>query len=233
VNKNHSNDFIWYSDEDGPWVQKLTGKGEGLIIIHAITRSGWIPGAKLTFKSTRKTGDYHGPMNQEWFTKWFTQQLLPNIPDKALIIMDNASYHNVLSGHSAPTAICKKDRISAWLRNQGVPVSDDCLKAELVELLEKLAPAPVYALDELAAEHGHEILLTPPYHPELQPIETCWAVVKNQIARHSKFTMAYLLEQLDEAFESVTEETCTGLIRKVRKVEDDFWTEDVLLDQRQ
>jgi transposase len=233
VNKNHSNDFIWYSDEDGPWVQKLTGKGEGLIIIHAITRSGWIPGAKLTFKSTRKTGDYHGPMNQEWFTKWFTQQLLPNIPDKALIIMDNASYHNVLSGHSAPTAICKKDRISAWLRNQGVPVSDDCLKAELVELLEKLAPAPVYALDELAAEHGHEILRTPPYHPELQPIETCWAVVKNQIARHSKFTMAYLLEQLDEAFESVTEETCTGLIRKVRKVEDDFWTEDVLLDQRQ
>jgi len=233
VNKNHSNDFIWYSDEDGPWVQKPTGKGERLIIIHAITRSGWIPGAKLTFKSTRKTGDYHGQMNQELFTKWFTQQLLPNIPDKALIIMDNASYHNVLSEHSAPTAACKKDRISSWLRKQGVPVSDDCLKAELVELLEKLAPAPVYAVDELAAEHGHEILRTPPYHPELQPIETCWAVVKNQIARNSKFTMAHLLEQLDEAFESVTEETCTGLIRKVRKVEDEFWTEDVLLDQWQ
>lgn len=34
---------------------------------------------------------------------------------------------------------------------------DDCLKAELVEMLAKLAPAPTYALDELAAEHGHEI----------------------------------------------------------------------------
>lgn len=32
VNKNHSNDFIWYWDEDGPWVQKPTGKGERLII---------------------------------------------------------------------------------------------------------------------------------------------------------------------------------------------------------
>ena len=30
VNKNHSNDFIWYSDEDGPWVQNLRGKVSGL-----------------------------------------------------------------------------------------------------------------------------------------------------------------------------------------------------------
>jgi transposase len=233
VNKNHSNDFIWYADADGPWVQKPTGKGERLIIIHAMTKNGWIPGAQLTFKSTKKTGDYHGQMNHDLFTKWFTEQLLPNMPKNALIIMDNAPYHNVLSHHSAPTATCKKDRISAWLRKNGIPVSDDCLKAELVEILDKLAPPPLYALDELAAAQGHAILRTPPYHPELQPIETCWAVVKNQVARNGKFTMAHLLEQLDDAFESVTEETCSGLIKKVREVEDKFWTEDVRLDRCQ
>ena len=233
VNKNHSNDFIWYSDEDGPWVQKPTGKGERLIIIHAMTKNGWIPGAQLTFKSTKKTGDYHGQMNHDLFTKWFTEQLLPNMPKNALIIMDNAPYHNVLSHHSAPTATCKKDRISAWLRKNGIPVSDECLKAALVEMLDKLAPPPLYALDELAAAQGHAILRTPPYHPELQPIETCWAVVKNQVARNGKFTMAHLLEQLDDAFESVTEETCSGLIKKVREVEDKFWTEDVRLDRCQ
>ena len=37
VNKNHSNDFIWYSGEDGPWIQKPTGKGERLIIVNAIS----------------------------------------------------------------------------------------------------------------------------------------------------------------------------------------------------
>ena len=233
VNKNHSNDFIWYSDEDGPWVQKPTGKGERLIIMNAMTKSGWIPRAKLTFKSTRKTGDYHGQMNHGLFTTWFTEQLLPNMPEHALIIMDNASYHNALSRHSAPTATCKKDEIRSWLKKNGIPVRDDCLKAELVEILDKLAPAPTYALDELATEQGHEILRTPPYHPELQPIETCWAVVKNQIARKSKFTMAHLLEQLDDAFESVTEETCSGLIKKVRQVEDKYWMEDMRLDRRQ
>jgi transposase len=155
------------------------------------------------------------------------------MPKNALIILDNAPYHNVLSHHSAPTATCKKDRISAWLRKNGIPVSDDGLKAALVEILDKLAPPPLYALDELAAAQGHAILRTPPYHPELQPIETCWAVVKNQVARNGKFTMAHLLEQLDDAFESVTEETCSGLIKKVREVEDKFWTEDVRLDRCQ
>src|SRR4029077_20565222 len=134
VNKNHSNDFIWYWEEDGPWVPKPTGKGERLIIMHAMTKTGLIPTAKLVFKSTRKTGDYHGQMNHELFSKWFSEQLLPNMPKHSLIIMDNAPYHNVLSPHSAPTASCKKAEIRAWLMKNRIPVREDCLKAELVEI---------------------------------------------------------------------------------------------------
>jgi len=230
VNKNHSNDFVWYFDDDGPWIQKPTGKGERLIIINAITKDGWVPGAKLTFKSTKKTGDYHGQMNQELFTKWFLDKLLPNIPEGSLITMDNASYHNVLATHSAPTAKCKKEKIRSWLEQNNIPLREDCLKVEMVEVLNKIAPSPTYILDELAAKHGHELLRTPPYHPELQPIETCWGVVKNHVARTCDFTMANLVSQLEDAFSSVTAKTCSGLIKKVRKIEDRFWREDVLLD---
>ena len=60
VNKNHSNDFIWYASEDGSSVQKPTGNGERFVIINAITKDGWIPNSKVVFKSTKKTGDYHG-----------------------------------------------------------------------------------------------------------------------------------------------------------------------------
>ena len=229
VNKNHSNDFVWYFDEDGPWIQKPTGKGDRLIIINAITKDGWVPGAKVIFKSSRKTGDYHGQMNQELFTKWFREKLLPNIPQKSLIIMDNASYHNVLSPHSAPTAACKKDKIRSWLAENNIPLREDCLKVEMVEVLNKISPAPTYDLDEIAAEYGHKILRTPPYHPELQPIETCWAVVKNKISRACDFTMANLLNQLDDAFAGVTAKTCVGLAKKVREVEDRFWKEDAVL----
>lgn len=230
VNKNHSNDFIWYLEEDGPYIQKPTGKGERLIIINAITKDGWIPNAKLVFKSTRKTGDYHGQMNHKIFTKWFKEMLLPNIPKNSLIIMDNASYHKVLAEHSDPTRASKKDIIVGWLRKNGVPISDDCLKAELIEIMEKMVPSPTYELDEIAAEKGHKIVRTPPYHPELQPIEICWGVVKNQIARNCDFTMTGLQKQLDDAFDRVTSKTCSGIIKKVRAIEDRFWHEDNALD---
>lgn len=233
VNKNHSNDFIWYSGEDGPWVQKPTGKGERLIIINAITKSGWVPGAKLVFKSTRKTGDYHGQMNWDLFKKWFIEMLLENIPSNSLIIMDNASYHNTLSEHSPPTPLCSKKKITEWLEHNKIYCRQDCLKPELVEILQKLAPEPSYAIDEIARSRGHEVIRTPPYHPELQPIETCWGVVKNHIARNSDFTMKNLIEQLEVGFAKVTGKTCAEILEKIKKIEDEFWAEDILFDEQE
>src|SRR5262245_64946632 len=107
--------------------------------MHAMTKNGWIPTAKLVFKSTRKTGDYHGQMNHELLSQWFREPLLPNIPKHSLIIMDNAPSHNVLSPHSAPTASGKKAEIRAWFMKNRFPVREDCLKYELVEILEKVA----------------------------------------------------------------------------------------------
>ena len=41
--ENDSDDFIWYWDEDGEWERKRTGKGERLIILHEMTKNGWLP----------------------------------------------------------------------------------------------------------------------------------------------------------------------------------------------
>ena len=222
---------MWYSSDDGPWIQKPTGHGERLIIINAITHQGWVPGARVVFKSSRKTGDYHGQMNAELFRRWWVDHLLPNIPAHALIILDNAPYHNVLSAHSAPTPTGSKDHIRTWLEANNIPCRDDCLKVELVELLNKLAPPPTYVIDEIVAQWGHEVVRTPPYHPELQPIETCWGVLKNEVARHGDFTMDNLQLQLERAFEKITAETCQSIIKKVRSIEDRYWREDALMDQ--
>jgi transposase len=132
-------------------------------------------------------------MNQTMFTKWFEEKLLPNIPARSLIIMDNAAYHNVLSPVSAPTPSCKKEKIRSWLDKNNFPVKEDCLKAELVDILTRVGPQPTYVLDEIANKQGHEVLRTPPYHPELQPIETCWGIVKNEIGRNCDFTMNNLI----------------------------------------
>jgi transposase len=77
------------------------------------------------------------------------------------------------------------------------------------------------------------VIRTPPYHPELQPIEMCWGILKNEVARHCDFTLENLKRQLEDTFEKITAETCQRIIKKVRSIEERFWEEDARLDQAQ
>jgi len=185
----------------------------------------------LVFEAKKRTGDYHGQMNWENFSKWFETQLLPNIAPESIVILDNASYHNVLEDEVSPNKSSKKEQLRHWLTRNGYPWREDMLKSELLELCTRLAPTPEYKLDQLAAEHGISILRTPPYHPELQPIETCWAVVKNHMAENCDFTMAGLRKRLPEAFSKVISGTCKEIIAKVFDQEEKYWSEDEKLDE--
>ena len=227
INKNHSNDNTWYFDEDSVILGKPTGKGDRLIIINAITKDGWVPNAKLVFRASKKTGDYHSNMNCERFSEWFQEKLLKNIPDKSLIIMDNASYHNAFTEEAFPKKSHSVKRLQDWLSHNEIPWTKDMLKEELYELCNRFAPKPEYLIDRIANKHGHSILRTPPYHPELQPIETCWAVVKNHVALHNDCTMKKVFQLLEEGFKKVMAKTCQKLITKVKQQEDEFWAEDM------
>ncbi len=45
--------------------------------------------------------------------------------------------------------------------------------------------------------------------------------------------MNNLIEQLDSGFEKVSAKTCTKIVAKVRKIEDEFWTEDLKFDAQE
>lgn len=237
INKNHSDEKTWYLSEDGPWVNKPSGKGPRLIIVNAITTKGWVEKANLVFQANQSTGDYHGQMNYGNFSKWFCNQLLPNIPDESLIIMDNAKYHNILADDTFPTPRSSKRELQAWLEKHHAELNlhndSSVLKPELYEICKKIAPAPEFKLDRIAGEHGHRVLRTPQYHCELQPIEQCWGVIKNDCRDHCDFTMKGLNEKLEKGFSKVTATTCQKLIAKVRKQEDLFWKEDSELDEQE
>ena len=233
INKNHSNQFTWYLDEDGPDVNKPSGKGERLIVVNAITLDGWVDNAQLVFVAKRKTGDYHGQMDWGNFSKWFTEQLLPNIPANSIIIMDNASYHNTTEENTFPKSNVKKENLRKWLDDKGIPWGKDLLKAELYALCKSFEPKPEYKIDKIAEAAGHSILRTPQYHPELQPIEMCWGVIKNYMAKHCDFTFKKFRNNLPAAFSQVTSKTCKKLVAKTVIEEDKYWEEDGKIDINQ
>ena len=233
INKNHSNQYSWYFGEDGPDVNKPAGKGQRLIVVNAITLDGWVNNAQLVFEAKKKTGDYHGQMDWGNFSRWFTEQLLPNVPENSIIIMDNASYHNTTEKNTFPKSNARKESLRKWLDDKAIPWGEDLLKAELYALCKSFEPKPEYKIDEIAEAAGHSILRTPQYHPELQPIEMCWGVVKNYMAKHCDFTLQKFRSNLPLAFSQVTSKTCQDLIAKTIVEENKYWEEDGKIDVNQ
>ena len=232
INVNHSVENTWYFTDEGSWVNKPSGKGRRLILVNAITEEGWIPNAKLVFPAFKSTFDYHGQMDYNNFVKWFEQQLLPNIPPQSLIFMDNAKYHNLYAEDAFPTSKTLKSELQQWLKSHHpMEYHDDLLKPELYEKCQQLAPKPKYKLDVIAEKAGHTIIRTPQYHPELQPIEIGWGVVKNYCAKKCDYTIEKLRIHLEGGFQQVTPITLTEIFKKVRSEEDRYWEEEEIEDE--
>lgn len=247
INKNYSgSDNSWYccdwkndprlDKSFGPYINKPSGKGERLIILNAITKDGWVDGAQLVFQAKLRTGDYHLAMNEENFTKWFQRQLLPNIPDNSVIVMDNAAYHNMFLEDGVPLLTSRKDLLKKWLADNGIEFDENFLRIQLVDLIRRHRPAKIFKLDHmlendpLYKDRNISILRTPQYHPELQPIEICWGVVKQYMAQHCDFTLDNLRKNLETAWTKVTSETMAGIMEKVTYWENRHFEQDSLLD---
>ena len=70
-----------------------------------------------------------------------------------------------------------------WLQGKNIPFRTDATKPELYNLIKAHKPQPIYKIDCIIREHGHEILRLPPYHCELNPIELIWSQIKGYVAR--------------------------------------------------
>ncbi|CAC9570722.1 hypothetical protein [uncultured Gammaproteobacteria bacterium] len=64
--------------------------------MHAGNREeGLIDRCDLVFLAKAKDGDYHQEMNGPIFLNWFENQLMPALKSPSVIVLDNASYHNI------------------------------------------------------------------------------------------------------------------------------------------
>lgn len=61
-------------------------------------------------------GDDHSNMSFENYVKWLNEKLLPN---RSVIVLDNASYHNARE-ENLPTIASKKSEMEEWLTSKGI-----------------------------------------------------------------------------------------------------------------
>lgn len=159
---------------------KKTGNGKRFMIIHAGGNMGFIPDAGKVLTSNKVSKDYHDTMDYQYFENWFENYVLKRLEGPSLIILDNAAYHTRRL-NKTPNGSWRKAAIVTWLTSQNVLVTGNENKAILLIKTREITHniQPIYAVDKIAAEYGHEVLRLPPYHCHFNPIELVWGVAKS------------------------------------------------------
>lgn len=178
-----------YRDESGKCVTNAPcSRGKRLIILHAGSENGWIPGGLLISSKSMKnsSADYHEDMDSKLFENWFRDQLLPNIPENSVIVMDNASYHS-RQLEKIPRKGTRKAEIIDFLVKRGISYPEKSTVKQLLEIVSKNENLfkKVYAVDEMAQKAGHEVCRLPPYYCIFNPIELMWSYLKKTIRREN------------------------------------------------
>ena len=170
-------------------------------------------------------------MNQVNHMKWLQEKLIPNLESKSVIVVDNASYHNVqLNRH--PTSNARKGEMLFWVDKRDIRYSSDMANAELYDLIKMHKPQyGTFAIDCLLADHGHPVLRLPPYHPDLNPIEKIWGIVKTRTAATNVNVKLRDVPQLAEQnFAAVTVEEWAAACRHVKAVEEEHMSREHEMD---
>ncbi|XP_050678843.1 uncharacterized protein LOC126975076 [Leptidea sinapis] len=187
----------WQNDDGTDGVLNPISKGQRLIIVHAGGEQGFVENACLVFKSQTKSGDHHDDMNHSNFKKWVTEKLAPNLNQPSLIVMDNAPYHNT-SINKAPNTNSRKGVIQEWLSRNHIEYSPQYTIPQLLEIVKRNKPEPVYAIDAILKGLGHKVLRLPPYHCDLNPIEMVWASMKRKVAMVNIRKLANEMPSMDK-----------------------------------
>lgn len=111
VNAHHTFSKEWQSTDGSCRCHVPSGKGERLILAHAGCRSkGLLEDGELLFRSHSTDGrDYHTEMNGVVFSNWLLKTVIPSLDRPSCLVMDNASYHNIVDGEDkTPTASTTK-----------------------------------------------------------------------------------------------------------------------------
>ncbi|CAC5395640.1 unnamed protein product [Mytilus coruscus] len=148
-------------------------------------------------------------MNSKIFEQWIEKQLVPALPKKSLIVMDNALYHSVrVEGTKPPTSNSRKGDMVDFLNKLGVEFDMKKTKPKLYEIIKSKKNDPVYKVDEFLKRKGHEVLRLPPYHCEFSPIELIWGNLKGFIGQeNSTFKLNDVKSLIQKGFEQINSTT--------------------------
>lgn len=172
-------------------------------------------------------------MDNNNYTKWISEKLIPNLPPNSIVVIDNAPYHSKQL-NKPPTMASRKEEMQNWLTSKNIAFDARMTKQELHYLIIRNRPEKEYLVDKLLRESGHEVLRLPPYQCDLNPIEYIWNIMKQRIADKNVEQSERHIESLTrQAIQSITPTDWKKQINHVDRLRQEYWEKLGLQDARE
>jgi hypothetical protein len=183
------------------------------------------PGKKM--RLVLDNAAYHKPRDETWISDSTSQNKhdlahqLMDLGVTELVTVDEK--HRVVPAHLFEAAI-----------SAGGPSKEDLIAATK-KWLEEHADANKTVVEQLMADAGHSLIYTPPFCPEVQPIELLWAKVKRYVADHATHnrSVTEARQQTEEGFEYITKMFCNSLVKHCHDWIDSFLHTEAAEDLQQ
>ncbi|OQR85769.1 hypothetical protein ACHHYP_11409 [Achlya hypogyna] len=133
--------------------------------------------------------------------------------------MDNTAYHKVLP-EDTPKGNWTKVRMIEACKKYKLPVNEKELRPVIWARLQTYSLANVFPfVVSLAHERGHEVVYTPPYHSDLQPIEMVWTYTKGRVGRQycNNTTFQYVKDRLTHEFATLPGKIISDCVNHTNK----------------
>jgi len=160
-------------------------------------------------------------IKSEIFENWLITKLLPQLPSKSIVVLDNAPTHS-RQINKPPVQNSNKNSIKDWLKTNNINFNNNLNKQELLKLVKENTLNKNFKVDELIKSFGHIPLRLPPYNCQFNPIEYVWAQFKKDVSKHNfNDSLTQFKNLIPKSFEKVSESFCAKCIRHVNKIESD------------
>ena len=96
-------------------------------------------------------------------------------------------------------------------------------RVELAAMCSKHKPKPIYKISEMAKKHKIKILFLPVAHPELNPIEMIWAMLKEFLKKkNANKSLSEVEKWANEFFDSFDDVKWKKCIEHVKKIAEQY-----------
>ena len=134
---------------------------------------------------------FKGAMNGHIFGLYLAEQVIPQLPQDAILVVDNLSAHHSEDARDA-------------LETHGLVVVDDPEDVDDKEVADALA------------KPGVQVWFLPPYSPELSAVEECGSKVKTLVRGAEPRSVSDLIDALGNAIGKVTAQDARGWFSDAR-----------------